>query len=547
MASGQSNGVPLSTRILNVDATKFGSFQNPQTLETLELPRDLSPNDPLLQAAHHLKTSNIPVGFPTETVYGLGADATRSDAVKGIYKAKGRPSDNPLIIHICDLTMLRNYLVSANTKLSASDPDPIPEIYKPLIKEFWPGPLTILLPNPTPSKLAPEVTAGLSTFGARMPSSPLALSLIALAGVPLAAPSANASTKPSPTTAAHVLHDLTGRIELILNGGPCQVGVESTVVDGLCSPPVVLRPGGVSIERIRQCAGWEDTAKGYKDQSEIGANAPRAPGMKYKHYSPKAKVVLYEAASKRDTRTGRITNSGVPLEAWRLLAAKDNKLSYLGLESASWPVKVGIVSTKHWADWAGFHGAKWSTAEAPNRAAASDSDEAEHSDGEWDSVIVNHGTEEDPQYEPESFSPSWIRSTRSAHLKVFSRRPSASTSTSATTTFYSPQDTDPAVKTGELWQGGRPSGFASRSDDFEDDFLSDSRSRHVADMYEIALGGETADIAHGLFSALRELDARGVDVIYVEGIDDEGDGNGDGDVAAAVMNRLRKAASVIEK
>jgi len=536
--------VSLNTRILNVNTTKFGLFQNPQILETLELPRDLSPNDPLLLAARHLKTSSIPVGFPTETVYGLGADATRSDAVRGIYKAKGRPSDNPLIIHICDLTMLRDYLVPANTKHSTSDPDPIPEIYKPLIKEFWPGPLTILLPNPTPSKLAPEVTAGLSTFGARMPSSPLALSLIALAGVPLAAPSANASTKPSPTTAAHVLHDLSGRIELILDGGPCQVGVESTVVDGLCSPPVVLRPGGVSIERIRQCVGWEETVKGYKDQNEIGANAPRAPGMKYKHYSPKAKVVLYEAASKRDTRTGRITNSGVPLEAWRLLAAKDNKLSYLGLESATWPVKIGIVSTKHWVKWAGFHGAKWSTAERPNQAAPAtlDTDEAHYSDDEWDSVIVNHGTEEDPQYEPESFSPSWTRSTRSAHLKVFDLQPSTTT-----TTPTPPHPSDLVVTTGELWQGDRDPGYGSGSEYFQDDFLSDSRTRHVADMYEIALGAETGDIAHGLFSALRELDARGVDVIYVEGIEDEGDRNGDGDVAAAVMNRLRKAASVIEK
>ncbi|TVY31902.1 Threonylcarbamoyl-AMP synthase [Lachnellula subtilissima] len=520
MVSSESNGVSLNTRILNVDTTKFGFFQNPQTLETLELPRDLSPNDPLLLAAHQLKTSSIPVGFPTETVYGLGADATRSDAVKGIYKAKGRPSDNPLIIHICDLTMLRDYLVPANTKHSNSDPDPIPEIYKPLIKKFWPGPLTILLPNPNPSKLAPEVTAGLSTFGVRMPSSPLALSLIALAGSlsPLLPQMHPPSPRPQPP--------------------------HTTVVDGLCSPPVVLRPGGVSIERIRQCEGWEETARGYKDQSEIGANAPRAPGMKYKHYSPKAKVVLYEAASKRDTRTGRITNSGVPLEAWRLLAAKDNKLSYLGLESASWPVKIGIVSTKHWVKWAGFHGAKWSTAERSNQAAAATSnlDEPQYSDDEWDSVIVNHGTEEDPQYEPESFSPSWTRSTRSAHLKVFDPQP-----TSTTTSPTPPHPSDLTVTTGELWQGDRDSGFGSGSEDFQDDFLSDGRTRHVADMYEIALGAETGDIAHGLFSALRELDARGVDVIYVEGIEDEGDRNGDGDVAAAVMNRLRKAASVIEK
>ena len=273
------------TRVLPVAATDFGHFEDRETLEKWILP----PNglESLQEAAEHLKRSEIPVGFPTETVYGLGADATRSGAVKGIYKAKGRPSDNPLIVHICDLTMLRS-LLSTSMQDASSPADLIPEIYKPLIKKFWPGPLTILLPNPTTSRLAPEVTAGLSSFGARMPESPLALSLIRLAGVPLAAPSANASTKPSPTTAQHVLHDLDGKIEIILDGGSCKVGVESTVVDGLCDPPVVLRPGGVSIDRIRECPGWENVLKGYKDVSEIGSHAPRAPGMKYKHYSPKS-------------------------------------------------------------------------------------------------------------------------------------------------------------------------------------------------------------------------------------------------------------------
>jgi len=525
MASTQANGVALKTRVLDVDSSEHGSFKDAQTLEKWELPRDPSPHDPLFLAAQQLKTSSIPVGFPTETVYGLGADATRSSAVTGIYKAKGRPSDNPLIIHVCDLSMLREYLIPANTTAADSPTDPIPEIYKPLIKEFWPGPLTILLPNPSPSKLAPEVTAGLPTFGVRMPSSPLALSLIHLAGVPLAAPSANASTKPSPTTAAHVLHDLNGRIELILNGGSCQVGVESTVVDGLCSPPVVLRPGGVSLERIRECVGWEETVKGYKDASEIGAAAPRAPGMKYKHYSPKAKVVLYEAASKRDTRTGRETNSGIPLEVWRLLAVKDGKLSYLGLETAEWPIKVGIVSTKHWRNWAGFHEAKWSRDEDPNLENIMDSTAL--SDEEWDSVIVNHGTEDDPQYEPESFDSSWTRSTRNHTMHVYPL-PVPETS-----------NLEFKVKTGMLWQGDRRASGSGSEESFEDDFLKENR--HIADIFEIALGSETKDIAHGLFSALRELDQREADVIYVEGIEDEGD------IAAAVMNRLRKAASVIEK
>lgn len=467
MEATSSNGV-FKTRILPVTAAKLGHFTNPQTLDIWELEGEDNGLAPLREAAKQLKSSSIPVGFPTETVYGLGADATRSDAVKGIYKAKGRPSDNPLIIHVCDLTMLRTLLGPS------MDGDPIPEIYKPLIKRFWPGPLTILLPNPKPSKLAPEVTAGLPSFGARMPESPLALSLIYLAGVPLAAPSANASTKPSPTSAEHVLHDLDGRIEIILDGGPCQVGVESTVVDGLCDPPVVLRPGGVSIDSLRECTGWEGVVKGYKDQSEIGGAAPRAPGMKYKHYSPKAKVVLYEAPIKG----GELElASGIPSEATRIIAAKNKSLDHLGYELIDRLFNIGIVRTRNWADWAGFN--------SPQLTAS----------------ILNHKP---------------IESENSFQMKQ-----------------------------GELWEGGSSSG--SRHSKQNGAAISGGSStqpapeRHIANLVEISLGRDIKSIAHGLFSALRELDHRGVDVIYVEGVEDEGD------IAAAVMNRLRKAATVIKK
>ncbi|KAK0746100.1 DHBP synthase RibB-like alpha/beta domain-containing protein [Schizothecium vesticola] len=234
----------------------------------------------LLPAAHLLRTTSVPVAFPTETVYGLAADATRPTAVRGIYAAKRRPSDNPLIVHVCDLAMLRALTTTGG----------IPDIYAPLIARFWPGPLTILLPL-SEGTLAPEVTAGLPTFGARLPASALARSLIKLVGKPLAAPSANASTRPSPTAAAHVVEDLAGRIEVVVDGGVCEVGVESTVVDGLSVPPAVLRPGGVSVEEIRACEGWEGVVKGYEDRAEDGGK-PRAPGMKYKHYSPRARVVL---------------------------------------------------------------------------------------------------------------------------------------------------------------------------------------------------------------------------------------------------------------
>lgn len=460
MGSHQPGDEVFKTRILPVPTTDLGHLEDASTLEKWVLPPTRL--ESLQKAAEHLKHSNIPVGFPTETVYGLGADATRSEAVKGIYKAKGRPSDNPLIIHVCDLTMLRSLL-------SPSQGDPIPEIYKPLIKKFWPGPLTILLPNPSPSKLAPEVTAGLPSFGARMPESPLALSLIHLAGVPLAAPSANASTKPSPTTAQHVFHDLNGKIEFILDGGACQVGLESTVVDGLCDPPVVLRPGGVSIDRIRECPSWEGVVRGYKDASEIGASAPRAPGMKYKHYSPKAKVVLFEAPASNSKH-----NFGIPLEVWRVISAINGKLEHFGYESLTRIPTIGIVTTRHWGEWAGFHAAKW----------------------------------------------SWDGEQSQDTLTVVIRTLPISTSDSF------------QIKRGELWQGGPLLGMGGQPRESD---------RHIADLTQVALGQETKDIAHGLFSALRELDQRGVDVIYVEGIEDEGD------IAAAVMNRLRKAASVIEK
>jgi L-threonylcarbamoyladenylate synthase len=481
MESTSSNGV-FKTRILPVNTAKLGYFTNPRTVERWELQGDECSLAPLREAAHHLKWTSVPVGFPTETVYGLGADATRSEAVKGIYKAKGRPSDNPLIVHVCDLTMLRSLLAPS------ADEDPIPGIYKPLIKRFWPGPLTILLPNPKPSQLAPEVTAGLPSFGARMPESPLALSLIYLSGVPLAAPSANASTKPSPTMAEHVLHDLDGRIEIILDGGPCQVGVESTVVDGLCDPPVVLRPGGVSIDAIRECTGWTAVVKGYKDYSETGADTPRAPGMKYKHYSPKAKVVLYEASTMKAANR-RTQYPGIPSEATRVIAAKEKTLDHLGCEIVNRLINIGIVRTKTWGDWAGFNLAQLGTTEARVHP-------------QPHAIILNS---------------KLIKSGN---------------------TFQMMQ--------GELWERSDPmepnpngqgnvailNGLSTQEPVVE---------RHIANVIEVSLGKDTKSIAHGLFSALRELDQRGVDVIYVEGIEDEGD------IAAAVMNRLRKAATVIEK
>ena len=243
-------------------------------------------------AAKVLQADSV-VAFPTETVYGLGANALSTPAVQKIYKAKNRPADNPLITHFGSLKHLESF-------------SPIPEIYLPLVETFWPGPLTILIPVTPEMGISPLVTAGLDTVAVRVPSSPLARALILESKLPIAAPSANASTRPSPTMAVHVYNDLNKRIPLILTAdedfeSQCDVGLESTVVDGLSSPPTVLRLGGVSLEDIRALGGpWRDTVI-YKKPGSNETNGdthfeefkPRTPGMKYRHYSPRCPVYVY--------------------------------------------------------------------------------------------------------------------------------------------------------------------------------------------------------------------------------------------------------------
>jgi L-threonylcarbamoyladenylate synthase len=245
------------------------------------------------------------IGFPTETVYGLGANALSTEAVQKIYNAKNRPADNPLITHFGSTSHVESFFSSSSQR--------IPSIYLPLIEKFWPGPLTILLPVSPKLGISPLVTAGLDTVAVRVPSSPLARALILEAGVPIAAPSANASTRPSPTMADHVRTDLNTRIPLILSadedgGSQCDVGLESTVVDGLSSPPTILRLGGISPESIRALGGiWQQTVI-YEKPSASAASTngagivaeeeefkPRTPGMKYRHYSPRCPVYVYPA------------------------------------------------------------------------------------------------------------------------------------------------------------------------------------------------------------------------------------------------------------
>ncbi|KAF9361906.1 hypothetical protein BGX34_006844 [Mortierella sp. NVP85] len=233
-------------------------------------------------AAQILRTGQV-VGMPTETVYGLAANALDSVAAQRIFKAKNRPQDNPLIVHVASLKMLRSILKDQE----------IPAVYSDLIRTSWPGPLTLLFPR---SSLIPdEITCGQPTVAVRFPSHPITRALIWACNLPLAAPSANSSGKPSPTLASHVMDDLRGKIPMVINGGQCTFGIESTVVDGLRVPPAILRPGGVTYEQIRQVRGMEQVQVYKKHFTDAAMEqAPTTPGMKYRHYSPEAEVVLVE-------------------------------------------------------------------------------------------------------------------------------------------------------------------------------------------------------------------------------------------------------------
>ncbi|WP_243291980.1 L-threonylcarbamoyladenylate synthase [Bacillus sp. FJAT-47783] len=249
--------------------TKFWVVDNVDNVNSESLP--------IQEAAQFLKSGEV-VAFPTETVYGLGADATSDEAVLKIYEAKGRPSDNPLIVHIADKHQVNDIATS------------IPEYAYKLMETFWPGPLTFILPKK--AGLSTYVTAGLNTVAIRMPSHPVALSLIKASELPIAAPSANLSGKPSPTLAKHVEQDLHGRIAGIVDGGMTGVGVESTVLDCTEKMPVILRPGGISKEEIEEVIGKVEYDKNIVDE----AKKPKSPGMKYTHYAPDAPLSIVEGS-----------------------------------------------------------------------------------------------------------------------------------------------------------------------------------------------------------------------------------------------------------
>lgn len=279
----------------------------------------------LVKSAKVLKEGGL-VAFPTETVYGLGADAFNPEAVKSIFSAKGRPADNPLILHISDLKLLEKIVAD------------VPETAKKLMERFWPGPLTIIMNKK--EGVIDEVTAGLDTVAVRMPSNKIAFDLISECQIPVAAPSANKSTRPSPTRAEDVAEDLDGEIDIILDGGPTVFGLESTVIDVTCEPPAILRPGYITVDDFLSVIDDVVLDKSIKSPKA----KPKSPGQKYKHYAPKAEVFVFvgsenEVAEKMNeflkthsTKIGCIVTSGVAslvnCDIKRIISEKNDFLTY---------------------------------------------------------------------------------------------------------------------------------------------------------------------------------------------------------------------------
>ena len=301
-------------------------------------------DEELKEAASILRSGGL-VAFPTETVYGLGGNALDEDAARKIYAAKGRPSDNPLIAHVSCVEEVAPLVKE------------IPEAGRKLMEAFWPGPLTMIFPKSEKDPYG--TTGGLDTVAIRMPDDPVANRLIALAGVPVAAPSANTSGRPSPTTADHVWQDMNGRIEMIIDGGPVGIGVESTIVDVSSAVPAVLRPGAITMEMLAEVLGEVSV-----DPAILGPLSadvrPKAPGMKYKHYAPKADLTLVEpgTGADRESRAEQVTgaeqkngadrNTGAYPETGldeTQLQAMIRKVRELSREKIEAGYKVGVICT----------------------------------------------------------------------------------------------------------------------------------------------------------------------------------------------------------
>jgi L-threonylcarbamoyladenylate synthase len=282
--------------------------------------RCLAPDTHGIEAAADILRAGGLVGFPTETVYGLGANALSVAAVRGIFEAKGRPADDPVIVHLASAAELERVALPNQVAVR-------------LAEHFWPGPLTLVLPKRP--EVPAEVTAGLDTVGVRVPSHPVAQALLTAADLPIAAPSANLFGRPSPTTARHVLDDLDGRIDAVLDGGPARVGVESTIVDVTCSPPRLLRPGGVAAEAIKGVLGMRLALP----ETRVGPQA--APGMLAVHYAPRTPLTLVTGPSARDRLLAEVAIALDRGEGVGVLALSDD----LGLL----PPEVRVEVVGSWA------------------------------------------------------------------------------------------------------------------------------------------------------------------------------------------------------
>lgn len=256
----------------------------------------------LKRAVEILKNGGL-VAFPTETVYGLGGDALNASAAEKIYGAKGRPSDNPLIVHIADIKALDELTTDC------------PENGMKLANAFWPGPLTLIFKKS--DKVPDSTTGGLDSVAIRMPSHPVALELLKSSGLYLAAPSANLSGRPSPTNAEHVIEDMEGTIDMIIDGGKVDIGLESTIVDLTGSIPTVLRPGFITMEMLENIVGYVEIDKAVLATTADPLLIPKAPGMKYKHYAPKGELTIYEGESKEVIKAINLDVSSLLIKGYK--------------------------------------------------------------------------------------------------------------------------------------------------------------------------------------------------------------------------------------
>lgn len=276
-------------------------------------------NSDIIKKAGNILREGGLVAFPTETVYGLGADALNENAAKKIYAAKGRPSDNPLIVHIADMEALEKIVRD------------IPDAARTVAERYWPGPLTMIFNK---SSVVPYgTTGGLDTVAVRMPSHKVACALIEAGGGYIAAPSANTSGRPSPTKAEHVKEDMEGKVEMILDGGTVEIGLESTILDISVTPPMILRPGAVTKEMLEELLGEVTVDNALLD--EEGGDPPKAPGMKYRHYAPKAKLCVVEGDEEAVVKEiNRIADENIQ---------KGNRVGIIGTQESIGAYLNGVV------------------------------------------------------------------------------------------------------------------------------------------------------------------------------------------------------------